>query len=341
MKHRKALRTLAALAVLAALAGAAMLAGRLRGGAQTARRDLKIGVSLYRSNDIFVSSVVAAVETSAKAYEQQNGVKVTLDISSAKENQRTQNEQIKRYIALHYDVICVNVVDRTNASIIIDDAMEAGIPLVFFNREPVTEDILRGENIYYVGTDARATAVAQGKILADAWEQNQAAIDRNGDGVLQYIMLEGEIGHQDTLIRTQWSVQTLADRGIQMENLYSGTANWDRSQAAALMDRWLPDCGKKLEAVLCNNDEMALGAADALQKRGLSGIQVLGIDGTEAGIQAVHDGLLLGTVDVSGARQGRSIFRLAANLAVSGDPPEDIVLQNQRYIRVPIRQIIK
>lgn len=338
MNKKTAFRVSFRVIALLVSAGAVLF---LHGCAQTrtARHDIKIGVSLYKNNDAFVSTVVSSLEAEAKAYEQENGVKVTLDVAGAKESQRTQNDQIKRYIALQYDVICVNIVDRTNASVIIDTAMDAGIPLVFFNREPVSEDILRGEHIYYVGTDAKATAVAQGTILADAYEADPASIDRNGDGVIQYVMLEGEIGHQDTLIRTQWSVQILTDRGINVENLHSGAANWDRSQAAALMEKWLPDCKDTLEAVICNNDEMALGAAETLARHGIENVAVLGIDATEAGRQAVADGALLGTVDAGGPLQGEQMFQLAVSLAETGQPPENVKMRSQRYVRIPVQAI--
>ena len=311
----------------------------VRSGTAEEKKGIKIGVSVYKSNDTFVDTMMEAMAAKAKQYEIDTQVKVSLDVSSAKESQRTQNEQIKRYIALNYDVICVNLVDRTNASAIIEAAMDKNIPIVFFNREPVAEDIFRWENIYYVGTDAKATAVLQGQILIDAYRENPEKLDKNGDGKLQYVMLEGEMGHQDAIIRTEWSVQTLTDEGIPMEKIESAAANWERSQAAALMEQWLNTYGKEIEVVLCNNDDMALGAADALAKANIMDIAVVGIDATQAGVQAVGEGKLLGTVDCNAKKQGESIFDIAAGIWAGGEIPSTVMLENNRYVRAPLTKV--
>ena len=70
-----------------------------------------------------------------------------------KGNQNTQNSQVDRFLSLEYDAICVNMVDRSAASYVINKAMDAGTPVVFFNREPVEEDMKRWEHLYYVGED--------------------------------------------------------------------------------------------------------------------------------------------------------------------------------------------
>lgn len=336
MKQR--MRSVAAL-------GAGFLTGiLLMGGIGRAKREtnppqsIKIGVSAYRSNDIFVSNIVRAIETAAQTWEAETGCQVNLDISGAQESQRTQNDQINRYLSLDYDVLCVNPVDRTNASIILDAAMQKGIPVIFFNREPVREDIFRASNCYYVGSDAKQTAVLQGEILAEAYLAAPARFDRNGDGVLQYVMLEGEQGHQDAMIRTEWSVQTLLDRGILLEQLDSAVASWDRGQAAVVTEQWLAAYGERIEAILCNNDEMALGAIEVLPTDAGWYPAVVGIDATTEGREAVAAGYLLGTVDCNAAGQGENIFQLAASLALTGNSGQ-VALTEQRYIRTPLRKV--
>ena len=181
------------------------------------KTSIRIGVALYRGDDTFISTVRAALEERAKAYEQETGIKVVMDIVDAKLNQNTQNSQVERFISLGYDALCVNIVDRSAASIIIDKAMDAGIPVVFFNREPVEEDMNRWEKLYYIGADAKESAVLQGNILVDAYKKDPTSLDRNGDGMVSYVLLEGESSHQDSLIRTEWSIQTLKDGGVPLE----------------------------------------------------------------------------------------------------------------------------
>lgn len=305
------------------------------------KKSIKIGVCAYKQNDTFISAILGNLEQLAKEYEQSEGIKVNLEMADGKESQRVQNEQFKRFVSFDYDVICVNIVDRTTAAPIIDDAIAAGIPVVFFNREPVESDIMRGERIYYVGSDAKTTAVMQGEIVAEAYKKNPETLDRNGNGTIEYFMLEGEMGHQDAIIRTEWSVRTLLEYGLSVEKLQGGVANWDRNQAAAFVEQWMHG-DPEVELILCNNDDMALGAADTLEKLGLTGsIAIAGIDATPQGLEAVRDGRLLGTVDCDPPSHAKYIFEMACGLGLNGSVPAGMPLEAERYIRVPLRKITK
>ena len=101
-------------------------------------------------------------------------------IADARGSQQEQNDQIDQFISLDYDLLLVNIVDRTNAAVIIDKATQADIPVVFFNREPVREDIFRSDQIYYEGSDAKQSAILQADVIADALEKDRSKIDRNG-----------------------------------------------------------------------------------------------------------------------------------------------------------------
>ena len=198
-----------AIAVTALLGGSAWLYAKKTGGHEEKKTSLRIGVLLYRGDDTFIGTLRNSMEQAAKEYEKETGVRVTLDVRDAKRNQLTQNSQAERMIDLGCDVLCVNMVDRSAASGVIDQAMESDIPIVFFNREPVAEDMNRWEKLYYVGADAKESAVLEGQILVDAYRKNPSTLDRNGDGVVSYVLLEGETNHQDSLIRTEWSIERL------------------------------------------------------------------------------------------------------------------------------------
>ena len=146
--------------LLAACMGAAVLIGVWQymgreDGRKADKNSVRIGVLLYRGDDTFIGTLRTGLEDKAKEYEQETGIKVKLDIMDAKGSQNTQNSQVERLISLGCDALCINSVDRSSASIIIDKAMDAGTPVVFFNREPVEEDMNRWEKLYYVGADAR------------------------------------------------------------------------------------------------------------------------------------------------------------------------------------------
>ena len=262
---------------------------------------------------------------------------MVMDIVDAKLNQNTQNSQVERFISLGYDALCVNIVDRSAASIIIDRAMDAGIPVVFFNREPVEEDMNRWEKLYYIGADAKESAVLQGNILVDAYKKDPSCLDRNGDGMVSYVLLEGESSHQDSLIRTEWSIQTLKDGGVPLEKLTGGIANWERSQASAWMEQWISEYPEQIELVICNNDDMALGAIDAIKRANIprGAIKVVGIDGTPVGKEALAAGDLFGTVESDREQYARVIFDIAAALALGKGVPEDIHLDGGKYYRCP------
>lgn len=307
------------------------------------RKDsIRLGILLYRGDDTFISNVRQALEEQAKLYEQETQIKVVLNIEDAKESQNTQNGQVERMLSLGYDALCVNIVDRSTASTMIDDAIRADVPIVFFNREPVEEDLNLWEKLYYVGADAKESAVLQGEIIVDRYKEDPLSIDRNGDGKVDYVLLEGETSHQDSLIRTEWSIQTLKDGGVPLEKLTGGIANWERSQASALTEQWLEQFPGQIELIISNNDDMALGAIDAIERSGtMDKINVVGIDGTPQGVQALEKGMLLGTVQSDRTEYANAIFTIAAALALDEDPKTKISLDRGRYYWAAQKALVK
>ena len=318
------------LSVLIAAAAVAAVGGLWFYGTKDVGREekktaLRIGVLLYRNDDTFIGTLRNSLEQAAKDYEKETGIRVALDVRDAKRNQITPNSQAERMIDLDCDVLCVNIVDRSAASGIIDKAMEADTPIVFFNREPVAEDMNRWEKLYYVGADAKESAVLEGQILVDAYKKNPSSLDRNGDGVVSYVLLEGETNHQDSLIRTEWSIQTLKDGGVPIRRITGGIANWEKNQASALMEQWLSEYGTEIELVIANNDDMALGAIDAIERAGIvtGTIKLVGIDGTPAGQDAFREGKLFGTVESSKEIYAKRIFDTAEELAMGKEVTQE------------------
>lgn len=122
----------------------------------------------------------------------------------------------------------------------------------------------------------------QGELAADVIKTGGIA-DRNKDGKIQFVILEGESGHQDAIIRTKNAVDTLKKQGIVLEKLCCSIANWNRAQAQNRMMQIIGQYQNKIELVLANNDDMALGAIDAYKKLNYTESArpvFLGIDGT-------------------------------------------------------------
>ncbi len=320
---------------------AALLIGCGKEGTPQKKTSIRIGVSLYRGDDTFINNIRGELEARAKAYEQESGIKIDLDIQDAKGNQNTQNNQVERFLSLGSDVLCINPVDRTAAAAMIDKAIAAEVPVVFFNRQPVEEDMDRWDHLYYVGADAKESAVLQGDIVVKRYQEDPGSLDTDGNGVVSYVLLEGETSHQDSLIRTEWSIQTLKDGGVPIEKITGGIANWERSQASALMEQWLTQYPDQIELVICNNDDMALGAIDAIERVGAKGISLVGIDATLPGLEAVQSGQMIGTVSADKKQYAGAVFSIAVAEVLGQDVEAETPLENGKYYWCPQKIIEK
>lgn len=316
---------------------AALAAGCGSGAAEP--EVLRVGVALYTQDDTFISTIAQELERMAREEEQARGVRINLSVVDGRSNQTTQLDQIDSLIGRGCDALCVNIVDRTAAAVLIDKAQKAEVPVIFFNRQPVAEDMLRWEHAYYVGAKAEEGGVLQGRLVLEAW-QLDPSLDCNGDGVLQYVMLEGEPGHQDAMLRTEYAVKTLTDAGVAVEKLASDTANWKRGQAMAKARQWLDEgLGGAIEVVFANNDDMALGAIDAFREAGADLPLVVGVDATAPALEAVEAGELYGTVHNDGAGIARAMLDLVLALAEDRDPAEAAELEDGHYVWLPYRTV--
>lgn len=298
-----------------------------------------VGVASYNQSDTFISQMISCLKEELEELEN-DGFTVTVTIRDAAGLQRTQDDQVEELIDAGCNVLCVNLVDRSNPSEIIDMARENDVPVIFFNREPVAGDMMQWDRLYYVGADAWQSGMIQGQLAAEVIKENPR-IDRNKDGKIQYVILEGEPGHQDAIIRTENAVDTLKNYGIQLEKLSCGIANWNRAQAQNRMAQMIGQYQHNIELVLANNDDMALGAIDAYQKSNFteSAFPVFfGIDGTDVGLAAVADETLSGTVYNDKEGQAKAMAKLAAAL-VSNKGMEKIEFKKEKYIYLPYARV--
>ena len=313
-------------------------------GGQEEDDSLRIGVTLYDQDDTFISSMSQNLEQLVQEEESRIGQKITLFISDSRHTQTTQMDHVDRFLARGCDVLCVNMVDRTGAAVIVDKAAAEGGPVIFFNRQPVDEDIQRWEKSFYVGASAQESGTLEGQLVAEAWTSEPERWDDNGDGILQYVMLEGEPGHQDALLRTEYTIQTITDQGIEVERLARDTPNWNRAQAAARIASWLEEFGDQIEVVLSNNDDMALGAIDALKETGRplkDWPLIVGIDATAPALEAVEAGQLYGTVFNDSRGQAQAILDLAMALCHGEDPAGAVELVDGHYVWLPYQLVTR
>ncbi len=317
-----------------------------------------IGVVVYDEYDTFLSQMMESFMNEVSK-ETMDGKRINVLRYASGGSQTTQNEQVDEMIEKGCDVICVNLVDRTDPTMIIETARKADTPVIFFNRELVEKDLNSWDKLYYVGADAFESGTMEGEIAADCWksslerekgnkqsknkskkQESSQVMDKNNDGILQYVNLEGEAGHQDSIVRTEYSVNALVDAGIEVDKLDSVIANWNRAQAQTKMSQMLNKYGDQIELVMCNNDDMALGVIDEYISREIPVEErpvIVGIDGTDVGLNAVKDGTMYGTVYNNKEGQARSMLELAIASA-TGETYESSDFDG-KYIRYPYEKV--
>ncbi|MCI1955760.1 MAG: galactose ABC transporter substrate-binding protein [Oscillospiraceae bacterium] len=280
-----------------------------------AASDVSVGVCIYKFDDTFMTGVRTNMQTQAKS------LGVNLDIVDSQNKQPTQNEQVDTFITKGVSALAVNPVDRTAAESILKKAKDKNLPIVFLNREPEANVMKEYDKVWYVGAKAEQSGTQQGEMIADYFKKNKSA-DKNGDGTIQYVMIQGEPGHQDATLRTKYSIDAITAAGLKVEKLAADTAYWDKAKATDLMNNFITSKGvDKIEACLCNNDDMALGAIEALKAHGYNKgdkskyIPVVGVDATAPGLQAMKEGSMLGTVLNDAENQGKAAVNIAAAAA--------------------------
>ncbi len=311
-------------------------------GGSSASKDTKpsIGCAIYKFDDTFMTGVRNAVADSLKD-------KATVDIVDSQNSQSTQNDKVDLFITKKVNSMIINPVDRTAAGVIIDKAMNAKIPVVFMNREPLPEDMKKWDKVYYVGAKAEQSGTMQGQIIAKYFKDHPEA-DKNKDGVIQYVMLKGEPGHQDAELRTKYSIEAVQSAGLKVQKLAEDTGMWDRVKGQEKMAAFLAANGDKIEAVFANNDDMALGAIEALKAAGYfkdnKYMPVVGVDATAPGVQAIQDGTMLGTVLNDAKNQGAASAKLAEVLAKGETPSKEntgFEIKDGKYVWIDYKTITK
>lgn len=305
--------------------------------------EVLIGSCVYNFNDTFMSNVRENMDETAKLL----GAKV--EVVDSYSSQPQQNEQIDAFVSKGVNALIINPVDRTVADTILEKAKKANLPIVFINTEPEREILNSWDKAYYVGARAAESGVIGGQLIAEFFKTHPEA-DKNGDGILQYILIKGEKGHQDVALRSDYCVKAMLDTGLRVHEVGSVYANWSRDISRNYMKDFIANLGvNAIEAVIANNDDMALGAIYALQAEGYNLghegkepnklVPVVGVDATADALKAIAKGQLLGTSLNSAQGQGKAAVYLA-QMSVQGkeitrDSIIGFTVDDGKYIWVP------
>ena len=292
---------------------------------------LRVGIVTYTQDDPFINALKEQLKGNLKTMETKD-MKIMISERNGDNDQRDQNEAVEEMIDAGCDIMCINLVDRTEPSKIIKMARQNNIPVIFFNREPVKEDLKQWDKLYYVGCNAEQSGKMQGQIAAKYIKKNKK-VDKNYDGKIQYVLLEGEAGHQDAISRTDCSVKTIIGTGIKLEKLSYQFADWNRGQAENKTNQLIEQYGDKIEMIISNNDEMALGALEAYKKSKYHKKQwpiIFGIDGLDDALTAIKNGEMQGTVYNDKEDQALEISRLVVDI-YQGNSMKNHNLQLGKY----------
>ncbi|MDU4025200.1 MAG: D-ribose ABC transporter substrate-binding protein [Anaerococcus sp.] len=246
--------------------------------------NMKIGVSLSTLNNPFFVSIREGIEEGA-------GDDAETVISDAQNDSSTQSNQVEDLITQGVDLIIINPVDSTAIASSVEKANEANIPVICVDRGTDS-----GEIVSFIASNN----VEGGKLAGEY------ILEKVGENA-EVVQLEGIPGASSTRERGE-GFKEATDGKINL--VASQTANFDRAEGLTVMENLLqahPD----VKAVFCQNDEMALGASEAIKTSGKD-IVVVGFDGNEDAISAVEDGSLSATV----AQKPKEMGKLAIETAI-------------------------
>jgi inositol transport system substrate-binding protein len=283
----------------------ALTTGMLFAGAQgEADSDgYKVGYVCNNFNDTFQTYVMAAAEDYFADKDD-----VTLTLQDAQEDVIRQQDLVNTFIAQGVDALIVVPVDTSAMGPITDAAKEAGIPICYVNRNPYANKDLP-ENVYYVGSQ---------EIVAGELQMNEMGELLGGKGGVAILM--GKLDNEGALMRTAGNEKVIADKFPAIEVLAKETGNWQRDQGMSLTENWLTAYGTRLNGILANNDEMALGAVEALKAAGRQDIFVMGVDAIPDAKTAVKDGSLTATVLQDAVGQGAGGAEVIYEVLNGGSP---------------------
>ena len=282
----------------------------LLGSGAALAADLKIGVSMSQFDDTYLTNVREYMDKHAKSYPKGDGVQ--LQFEDARADVVKQLSQVENFISQKVDAIIVNPVDTASTARISKSAIEAGIPLVYVNRRPDQKDLPKG--VAAVTSDDEEAGRLQMQYIADKL---------GGKGKI--VILLGDLANNSTTNRTKGVKEVLAkypDIKIEQEQ----TGIWLRDRGMTLVNDWLTQ-GREFNAVLANNDEMAIGASMALRSAGKEkgSVLIAGVDGTPDGLNAITKGDM--TVSAFQDAKGQAVGSVeAARKMAKKEPVEQNVV---------------
>ena len=286
---KKLLSVLLAALMVFALVGCS---STTEGGEAAGTDTVKIGVCIYKFDDNFMTLYRNNIAAYFDALNAKGGTQYEVTIVDGNNDAATQTEQVNTFISQGVDALIVNLV-QTSSDALAKAVDDSGIPCVFINREIANYNYT--DKTCYVGADAKDSGTYQGQIIYDLPNHG----DLNGDGKVSYIMIVGDPENSDAQYRTEYSIKYLTDNGVEVNKIHEEAGNWDQAEGQRIAADCLSAHGDEIEVIFCNNDGMALGAAQAIEAAGRTvgtDIYLVGVDALDECVEMVNNGTMTGTV---------------------------------------------
>jgi methyl-galactoside transport system substrate-binding protein len=312
----------------------AALALVFAGCAKSSTARPRIGVAMRSFDDSVSVSIRRAIETAALD-------RAELAVIDGQNQQSTQNMQVDSFFERKLGALAVAPVDPSAVGALIGKAKTRQIPVVFFGRRPSDEAMRSWDKLFFVGSRESDAGAGLGQILASWWKAEPSA-DKNRDGSLQFVALEGGPGSPDPSLLSENLIKALGALGIKAERLEAAGAG---DGAAALMAKF----GDRVEAAICADAASVPAAIGAFKSagylRGKKSFPVLALGEGEPAApitKALAEGSLLGAAYADGASQGQAIFDLDFALARGVDPARaGWLITDAKYVWIPYKIYMK
>ncbi len=292
----------------------------------------------YNGESEFLRRFNAALKSYAKAKD------IDLEMFDAKNNSSAQLNQIYSSVSSK-DPLIINLVDTEQASEIIYHAKSYRNRIVFFNRKPSDEIFKKYDRVWYVGTNSAAAGKYQAELICDYIESTRN-VDRNRNGVLDIIILQGEKNHSDTTGRTSEILKQLSDKKVKYKVHSQNYDDWDSTAAFNDVKNQVSKVGiKNIDMIIANNDAMAVGAVDYLNTEGYNlgadsknknkYIPVFGVDGIPDAIEYIRQKKMTGTVFADFSALAKASVDIALD-----DSLDDAELTRKIWYKISDRKVL-
>lgn len=260
---------------------------------QNKNKYIHVGIAAYNMEDEYLSDMIYELANQMDAYDFGSS-RVVYEIFDAEGSVRRQDRQLQYMCQQDFDVLIVNLVKPSLAANFLNMAANNKKKVILFNREVDEKDMSISDNIWYVGTDGYKAGEIQGKMIVDAIDGNIYS-DSNGNGKIDYILVEGEPTHFDSIRRTKGFLESTMN--LPMNQLEDISADWSREMACEELKKLDRETVTETEIVVCNNDDMALGVADFYSLMDMKPPIIIGINNTVETGEKIKEDIIYGTVD--------------------------------------------